>query len=155
VRTLNITGQPEKKIESQPLVDVNVSYERNPHPDFSKLSRAIRVFTRNHVYILDSSLHCREIRKSLHDEPLSQSQYIGARLVCGYLSRNGELEMSYPFPRPGSMAVFETVRGKSIVYHRTTVVTRVELDLSIITVPTKQGVPSWEDIMRAQGRDGE
>lgn len=150
VRTLSSFGPPERKQEPQPLVDVHVSYERGSHPNYGKLTRAVKVFTRNHVYVLDSALRCVEVRKLARGEPLPQSQYIGARLVGGYLNSDDELEMSYPFPRPGAMAVFETIRGRSRVYHRTTAVARVELYLSIVTVTTKRGVPSWEDIVRAQ-----
>jgi hypothetical protein len=153
VRTLNMTGQPEKRTEHQPLVDVHVSYERGSHPNHDKLTRAVKVRTRNHVYVLDSALRCVEVRKSTRGEPLPPSEYIGARLVGGYLSSDDAVEMSYPFPRPGSMAVFETMRGRSRVYHRTTAVTRVELLLSIVTVTTRDGVPSWEDIVRARSSD--
>jgi hypothetical protein len=144
------TRQSEQRLEHQPLVDVHVSYERGSHPNYGKLSRALEVVTRNHVYVLDSALRCVEVRKIPRGELLTQSQYIGARLVGGYLNSDDALEMSYPFPRPGAMAVFETMRGRSRVYHRSTAVTRVELYLSIVTVTTRDGVPSWQDIVRAR-----
>jgi hypothetical protein len=141
---------PPKRNEQQPLVDVHVSYERGAHPNYGKLTRALAIFTRNHVYVLDSALRCVEVRKSPRDEPLAESQYVGARLVGGFLNSDDAVEMSYPFPRPGAMAVFETLRGRSRVYHQTTAVKRVELYLSIVTVTTRDGVPSWEEIVRAQ-----
>jgi hypothetical protein len=153
VRTLNMAGQPAKRIEPQPLVDVHVSYERGAHPNYGKLTQAVKVITRNHIYVLDSALRCVELRKSPRGEPLTQSQYIGARLVGGYFNADDAVEMSYPFPRPGAMAVFETVRGRSRVYHQTTAVKRVELFLSIVTVTTRDGIPSWEDIVRARRSD--
>ena len=153
MRTTSSSSQSEKGPDHQPLVDVHVSYERGSHPNYGKLSRAVSVLTRNHIYVLDSALRCVEVRKSPRGEPLSQSQYIGARLMGGYLSSDDALEMSYPFPRPGAMAVFETTRGHARVYHRTTAVARVELYLSIVTVTTRRGIPSWEDIVRAQSND--
>ena len=143
--------QVDQGLGHQPLVDIHVSYERGSRPNYRKLTRAVNVVTRNHVYILDSALRCVEVRKLPRGEPLTQSQYIGARLVGGYLNSDDALEMSYPFPRPGSMAVFETMRGRSRVYHRSTAVARVELLLSVVTVTTRDGVPSWEDIVRARG----
>jgi hypothetical protein len=140
---------PEREAGQEPLVDIHVSYERGSRPSQGKLSKAVEIYTKNHVYVLDSALRCCEVRKSARGEPLASSPYIGARLVGGHYSNEDTVEMSYPFPRPGSMAVFETMRGKSRVYHHTTAVRRVELHLSIVTVTTRRGVPTWEDIARS------
>jgi hypothetical protein len=153
MRTLNQFNPPEKAPKQQPLIDVHVCYERGSHPSSSKLARAVEIFTRNHIYTLDSSLRCVEVRRSSRGEAITQSQYVGARLVGGQLTTDDTVEMSYPFPRPGATAVFETLRGRSRVYHRTTVVTRVVLYLSIVTVTTKRSVPSWEEIVSAAGND--
>jgi hypothetical protein len=152
-KTLRQFHQSDKDPERQPLIDVHVSYERGSHPSSSKLARAVEIFTRNHIYVLNSALRCVEVRRSSRDEPITQSQYIGAHLVGGQLVTDDMVEMSYPFPRPGASAVFETIRGRSHVYHRTTVVTRVVLYLSIVTVTTRRGVPSWEEIVDAAGSD--
>jgi hypothetical protein len=150
-KTLKQFHQSEKEPERQPLIDVHVSYERGSYPSGSKLARALEIFTRNHIYVLNSALRCVEVRRASRGEPVIQSQYVGAHLVGGQLVTDDTVEMSYPFPRPGAMAVFETVRGRSPIYHRTTIVTRVVLHLSIVTVTTKRSVPCWQEIVGVTG----
>jgi hypothetical protein len=152
VRTTKDYGHSEKPGEDQPLIEVHVSYERGSRPSASRLTRALEVVTKNHIYVLDASLRCVEVRRNSVGETIIPSPYVGARLSGGYFATDNAIEISYPFPRPGSVAVFETMKGRSRVYQRTSTVTRVDLHLSIVTVTTKRGVPSWEDIVRTVSR---
>lgn len=132
------------------MVEVEVSHERGSAPRVESSKRTYEVWTNNHVYTLDPRLLCVEVRKTgttsvVHDHP-----FIGARLVGGQLQDDTSVEMSYPLPRPGSVAVFEARRNNRRQFSRTSVVTRVVLRLRIVTVTDPTAVPTWEQVSSAE-----
>jgi len=131
-----------------PLIDVNVSYESGATPRQHRLAEPIEVVTRNHVYVLDSTMRCVEVRDAGTQTPAASSSFIGARLVGGQLTTTESTEISYPFPRPGSLAVFEAPKGRAFQFHHTSPVVRVVLRLSIIKVTTAAVTPTWEEVAR-------
>jgi len=113
------------------------------------LREAVEVITRNHAYVLDSRLRCIAVRKVHSGEPVPDSGFLGSRLVGGQYNTDDTTEISYPFPRPGSVAVFETERGNARQFHHTSPVLRVKLRLSILSVTHTRVTPTWEEISRA------
>jgi hypothetical protein len=129
-----------------PLVEVEVSYERGSAPRTDSMKRVYEVWTNNHVYSLDSRMSCIEVRATVGNKIVSDHPFLGARLVGGQVQDENSVEMSYPLPRPGAFAVFESLRGQRRQFSRTSTVTRVVLRLRIVSVTEKNAVPSWEDV---------
>jgi hypothetical protein len=132
-----------------PLIDVNVSHEHGPAPSTRRLSEAVEIVTANHIYVLDSALRCIEVRKASSTTSVTDSSFLGSRLVGGQLNTDDAIELSYPFPRPGALAVFEVRKGRARQFHCTSPVTRVVMRLSIVTVTKTRVIPTWEEISRA------
>jgi hypothetical protein len=133
-----------------PIVEVNISHERGPTPSWRRLREAVEVITRNHVYVLDSTMHCIEVRTTdTADTARDARSFIGWRLVGGQLNTDDATELSYPFPRPGALAVFEVRKGSARQFHYTSPVKRVVVRLSIVSVTRTRVIPTWEEISRA------
>lgn len=138
---------PDKyKSKGPPAVDIDLVYERRTAPLPDQAWIFLEVWTRNTIYQLDAGLHCIDVvdqgtRRSVPDHPLR-----GSRLVGGQ-SRDGDaMELSHPFPRPGSEAVFEQSTGKHVRFSQTSTVTRVVMRLRVLTVEPEQLLPTWEDM---------
>jgi hypothetical protein len=129
-----------------PAVDIDLVYERRSAPLADQPWVFVEIWTRNTVYHLDGRLVCIDVvdqasRKSQGDHPLR-----GARLVGGQ-SRDGEsIELSHPFPRPGSEAVFEQTAGRHVRFSQTSSVTRVVMRLRVLSVTPEQLLPTWEEV---------
>ncbi len=129
-----------------PLDEVEVSYERGSAPRTDAMRRVYEVWTNNHIYSLDSRMSCIEVRSPGDDKVVRDHPFLGTRMVGGQMQDAGSVEMSYPLPRPGAFAVFESRRGQRRQFSRTSTVTRVVLRLRIVSVTDKNAVPSWEDV---------
>ena len=132
-----------------PLIEVTVTHEHGPAPSTRRLSEAVEIITRNHVYVLDSTLRCIAVRSAATDAPVADSGFLHARLVGGQVNTEDATELSYPFPRPGAIAVFEVRKGRARQFHTTSPVQRVLVRLSIVTVTRTRAIPTWEEISRA------
>jgi hypothetical protein len=134
------------KRTATPAVDIDLVYERRSAPLADQPWVFVEIWTRNTVYHLDGRLVCIDVvdqasRKSQGDHPLR-----GARLVGGQ-SRDGEsIELSHPFPRPGSEAVFEQTAGRHVRFSQTSSVTRVVMRLRVLSVTPEQLLPTWEEV---------
>lgn len=139
-------GEPVRKPKGPPAVDIDLIYERRSAPLPDQPWVFLEIWTRNTIYQLDSALVCVDVidqatRRSVGDHALR-----GARLVGGQ-SRDGEaMELSHPFPRPGSEAVFEQLSGRHVRFSQTSTVTRVVMRLRVLTVDPEQLLPTWEDV---------
>ena len=131
-----------------PMIEVNVTHERGSAPSLSRLTEAVEVITRNHVYVLDAGLTCISVLDASSREQVTESGFLDSRLVGGQFNTDDSTEISYPFPRPGAVAVFETIKGRARQFHHTSPVHRVVLRLSILTVTTNRVTPTWEEISR-------
>lgn len=111
--------------------------------------QTVEIWTQHRVYALDASLVCIDV----YDQATKQSEpkhpMIGARLVGGQLASGEAVELSYPFPRPGSDAVFEQVAGRNARFSQTSTVTRVVLRLRVLTVAPSHTTPTWEELTGA------
>ncbi len=132
-----------------PLIEVNVTHEHGPSPSRRTLAEAVEIVTRNHIYVLDSTLTCVSVLEASTRKPAAESGFLRSRLVGGQVNTDDATELSYPFPRPGAVAVFETVKGRARQFHHTSPVRKVLLRLSILTVTKNRVMPTWEEISRA------
>jgi hypothetical protein len=135
-----------KNAKGPPAVDIDLVYERRSAPLPDQPWIFLEIWTRNTIYQLDSSLTCVDVidqgtRKSIADHPLRT-----ARLVGGQSRDGSAMELSHPFPRPGSEAVFEQASGRHVRFSQTSTVTRVVMRLRVLTVEPEQLLPTWEDV---------
>ena len=139
-------GGASSRRTGTPAVDIDLVYERRSAPLPDQPWVFVEVWTRNTIYQLDGRLVCIDVmdqatRRSQGDHPLR-----GARLVGGQ-SRDGEaMELSHPFPRPGSEAVFEQTSGRHVRFSQTSSVTRVVMRLRVLSVTPEQLLPTWEEV---------
>jgi hypothetical protein len=145
-RNSHASGRPPAGARQTPMVEVEVSYERGSAPRTDVLRKIYEVWTNNHVYSLDSRLHCVEVRQSGTSKVVGDHPFLGTRLVGGQIQTEQSVEMSYPFPRPGSFAVFEARKGNRRQFSRTSAVTRVVLRLRIVSVTDPAAIPTWEEV---------
>jgi hypothetical protein len=141
---LVMSGSPKRV--STPAVDIDLVYEKRSAPLPDAPWTFLEIWTRNTIYALDARLHCVDVidqatKKSLLDHPLR-----GARLVGGQIREGDAMELSHPFPRPGSEAVFEQAQGRHVRFSQTSGVTRVVMRLRVLTVTPDQLLPTWEEV---------
>ncbi len=137
---------PARPRGGTPLVEIEVIHEHGPAPHTDKPWRTLEVWTRNRIYTLDPHLCCVEVRDRSSREIVHDHPFLGMRLVGGQHREGDSIELSYPFPRPGTEAVFEKPQAKRGQFSRTSAVTRVVLRLHIVTVAPTHVVPTWEEI---------
>lgn len=138
-------SSPARRV-STPAVDIDLVYEKRSAPLPDSPWTFLEIWTRNTIYALDARLHCVDVidqgtKRSLLDHPLR-----GARLVGGQIREGDAMELSHPFPRPGSEAVFEQAQGRHVRFSQTSSVTRVVMRLRVLTVTPDQLLPTWEEV---------
>lgn len=129
-----------------PAVDIDLVHEHRSAPLPDQPWIFLEIWTRNTIYQLDSSLLCVDVidqgtRRAITNHPLH-----GARLVGGQSRDGAAMELSHPFPRPGSEAVFEQSSGRHVRFSQTSPVMRVVMRLRVLTVEPEQLLPTWEDV---------
>jgi hypothetical protein len=133
----------------QPAVDIDLIHEHRTAPLPDQKWTFVEVWTRNTIYALDSRLRCVDVIDQGSKRSVPDHALLGARLVGGQ-SRDGDaMELSHPFPRPGSEAVFEQSRGRQVRFSQTSSVTRVVLRLRVLSVASDSLLPAWEEITGA------
>jgi hypothetical protein len=131
----------------QPAIDVELVLERRTTPYVDRPWPAVEIWTQNRVYSLDSALRCLEVVDKSTGKPEPRHPLIGAHLVGGqHEEGDGVMELSHPFPRVGSEAVFEQQSGSNARFSHTSNVERVVLRLRVLQVAPDRTVPAWQDI---------
>lgn len=133
-----------------PFVEVEVVYQAaGPGVQSEQAWRAFEVWTKNRVYSCDWAMLCTRVvdRKTGKMDP--KHSLLGARLSGGQLQGESGIEISYPCPRPGYEAVFQSKHGRG--YTTTSEVTRVVLRLRVLTVSNNDLVPAWDDLTSGSG----
>lgn len=135
-----------------PLVEIEVMHQHGPSPHMDRPSQVVEVWTLNRVYTMDASMVCVSVTDRANSQPNPGHGFVGCRLVGGQ-HRDGEtFELSYPYPRPGTEAVFE--HPGHARFSRTSPVQRVVLRLHVVTVAPSRLVPTWADITRHEVNEG-
>ena len=137
-----------------PVVEIEVIHQHGPAPNTERPFQTLEVWTQNTIYVMDPIMQCVTVRdRSTHQTQVGHP-FIGRRLVGGQ-TRNGEtIQLSYPYPRPGTEAVFEDPRkgGRGFGgFAQTSTVTRVVLRLHMVTVTPAAVTPTWAEITRNTG----
>lgn len=142
-----VEGGSGRPTRAPRILEVEITQERGRTPRPDPLRRSFEVWTQNTVYVLDSRMRCVEVLAPGAAEPKAEHPFLGSRLVGGQVQHEGSIEMSYPFPRPGSFAVFEMRKGTRRQFSRTSAVERIVVRERIVTLigPTE---PTWPDIVR-------
>ncbi|MBX3270912.1 MAG: hypothetical protein KF729_11670 [Sandaracinaceae bacterium] len=130
----------------QPAVDIDLIHERRTAPLPDHDWTFVEIWTRNTIYALDSRLVCIAVIDQNTRRAHAEHALLGARLVGGQLRDGESMELSHPFPRPGSEAVFEQSKGRQVRFSQTSGVTRVVLRLRVLTVSSDNLLPTWEEI---------
>lgn len=128
-----------------PFVEVELVYEPGRAGMTGRGWCALQVWTKNRVYDVEWSLRCFRVQDRETEAPIPDHPLLGAKLTGGQKHDGGELELTYPLPRPGVAAVFE-VPGESPEYVSTSEVTRVVLRLRCLSVSEKAQDPSWKEL---------
>ena len=89
---------------------------------------------------------CIDVIDQLSKRSHGEHALRGARLVGGQTREGDAMELSHPFPRPGSEAVFEQLQGRHVRFSQTSSVTRVVMRLRVLTVAQEQLLPTWEEV---------
>ncbi|MCA9576140.1 MAG: hypothetical protein KC668_11920 [Myxococcales bacterium] len=138
-----------------PVVEIEVIHQHGPAPNTDRPFQTLEVWTQNTIYVMDPTMQCVGVRDRATQQTQAAHPFIGRRLVGGQ-TRNGEtIQLSYPYPRPGTEAVFE--EGKQRVgggfggFAQTSTVTRVVLRLHMVTVTPAALTPTWAEITRNTG----
>jgi len=140
---------PAKRRGGTPMIEIEVVHEHGPAPNTERPWRTLDVWTRNRIYTLDPTMLCVEVRNRAERDVVDGHPFVGMRLVGGQHREGENIELSYPFPRPGTEAVFEQTGKRRGNFSRTSPVTRVILRLHIVTVAPTYVVPTWEEITGA------
>ncbi len=132
--------------EDTPLVEIEVVHQQGAAPRVDSPAQTLEVWTQNRVYTMDPSNLCVRVvdRQSGHEVP--GHPFLGFKLVGGQHRDGDTFEISFPFPRPGTEAVFEHTRADVGNFSRTSTVTRVVLRLHVVTVRPNVLVPTWSEI---------
>lgn len=128
------------------MIDVEVVHETGSVPSQDVFNRSVEIWTQNHVYVLDPQMICTDVRAVATGKSVSSHELLGTRLVGGQLDGQPSIQLSYPFPAPGSTAVFQAVNGTRKQYSRTSAVSRVVLRLHVLTVNATEVIPTWKEI---------
>lgn len=134
----------------RPAIDVELVVERKTAPYVDRPWTAVEIWTQNRVYSVDASMVCLEVVDKTTGKPELRHPLVGAHLVGGQHEEGGTMELSHPFPRAGSEAVFEQRAGaKAARFSHTSAVERVVLRLRVLTVAPDNVISSWADITNA------
>jgi hypothetical protein len=159
MRAASAIDKPVRR--GQPAVDIDLIHERRTAPLPDHAWTFVEIWTRNTIYALDSRLVCIAVVDQTTRRAHGEHPLLGARLVGGQRRDGESMELSHPFPRPGSEAVFEQSKGRQVRFSQTSSVTRVVLRLRVLTVASDNLLPTWEEITNphddalAQGVDRE
>ena len=134
-----------------PVVEIEVIHQHGPAPNTDRPFQTLEVWTQNTIYVMDPTMTCVDVRERATHTPVANHKFVGRRLVGGQTRQGETIQLSYPYPRPGTEAVFEDPRQKHGGFAQTSTVTRVVLRLHMITVTPQALTPTWAEITRNTG----
>lgn len=133
--------------DNQPILELEVHHHHGPAPDASSKGPMLCIWTINHVYEVDAAMRCVRVVQRRDQKPKLEHPMLGARLIGGQRRQGDEFELTSPFPRPGTEAVFEDpINGTR--FARTSTVSRVVLHFYAVTVTPNRLMPTWSDLQK-------
>lgn len=139
---------PEDPYDHVPMVEIEAIYQQGPVAQDEPL-RTLEVWTQNRVYKMSPSMICVEVFDPARGAIDRESEFLGQRLVGGQRREGSTIELSHPYPRPGSEAVFEKVDERGGALSRTSTVRRVVLRLHVVRVDSRGVAPTWAQLKKA------
>lgn len=134
--------------DNQPILELEVHHHHGPAPDASSKGPMLCIWTVNHVYEVDAAMRCVRVVQRRDKQPKLDHPMLRARLIGGQRRHGDEFELTSPFPRPGTEAVFEDpVNGTR--FARTSTVSRVVLHFYAVTVTPNRLMPTWSDLQKS------
>lgn len=154
--TLRQLHDAERERRPDPL-EVEWVREHGPPTLLSGPWRAVEIWTRNHIYVLDSSLECMDVIDRGTGRADGRHAMLGSKLFGGQKrADSGAItEVSHPMPRPGAQAVFGERVGRRFSLSETSPVTRVVMRNRVVTMGSIEKPPSWEEITGEHSADEE
>ena len=141
-----VPGTESGRRGRQPTIDVTVVHEHGPPSIRDTPWRSMEVWTRNRVYTVDSNMICVEVINRATNKMESHA-FVGARLTGGQRRGNGKVEISNPYPLPGTEAVFQIVKSaKKSQFGTTSRVERVVIRVRLTSVMLEDPTPAWEEL---------
>ena len=105
-------GTVSRSIHAQtPLVEIEVVHQHGPAPRMNQPPHTVEVWTQNRIYTCDAQLNCVAVSDRVSGQADPAHPFLGHRLVGGQHREGETFEISHPFPRPGTEAVFEHPEG--------------------------------------------
>ncbi len=138
-------GIDKTEISPPPFVEVELVYERGQAGMSTEQWKAVEVWTRNRIYVVDWTMTCIEVIDRKTSKPDPTHALLGAVLAGGQVQTEEGMEMTFPLPRPNTEAVFEYHDARK-GYVSTSTVTRVVFRLRVLTVPKANVEPTWEQL---------
>lgn len=135
---------PQSRKARAPGIDVEYVLDRPGSRDRT----AFEVWTKSRIYHVDATLKCIAIVMRETSEPDADTRLVGAQLAGGETRRSEEglVDLYYPLPVPGCIAVFnDTTRYRKIVGH-TSRVERVVLRVRKARVRDSEADESWDSV---------
>jgi len=114
---------------------------------FSAAWPMLEIWTRNRIYYVDASMVCVQV--TARDGTLEPNHSLrGARLTGGERrQRDGsDAEIYFPFPLPGTEAVFRSAGKRNGSFGRTSTIERVILKARKMRVGPEESDSSWKEI---------
>lgn len=142
---------PEPQVLQQHGFEIQIFHERPTPGDDRHPWRAAEIWTKHHVYGLDSNLVCFEVLDRRTGQLRTQHPMIGARLGGGRVRGADEASFSYPYPLASMEAMF--MQAKKHGY--TSAVERVVLRMRVLHTRAEDAAPSWDELaLRGRSLDG-
>jgi hypothetical protein len=133
-----------RRMGRAPGIDVEYTLDRAGSRDRTM----VEVWTKNRIYRVDASLKCIAVVVRDTGEPDTETRLIGAHLSGGESRRSEEdvIDLFYPLPVPGCVAVFnDTTKYRKVMGH-TTRVERVVLRVHKTRVRGGEADESWDSV---------
>lgn len=128
----------------RPDVEIDIRTVNGPTA-LASIRRVYEIWTKNRVYILDSSMRCIEVIDLATGVANKEHPFIGARCAGG--RNHDKSELSFPLPAPGSEAVFQKAESSNRVkLSVTSKVVRVMFHASRVRIQQDQADRVWGKI---------
>ncbi len=104
--------------------------------------RAIEIWTRHHIYGIDSGMTCFEIIDRATGKPEADHAMLASKLGGGRRREKDFVRYAYPLPLPGMAAMF--TQGRKHGY--TSAVDRVVVRVRVLQARPDDALPSWDEV---------
>ena len=108
----------------------------------------LEIWTRNRIYHVDPAMTCIAVINRATGQAEPTHSLKGSRLTGGERrSKSSQaVEIYFPFPMPGTEAVFRSETKRNASYGHTSTIERVVLRVRKMRVGTLDSAPSWDEI---------